>query len=201
MAKRAFCRGTYSCLDRVPHRSSNVQRYFHDLHYRLLGRFLIEGQFQSFSARSPAFLVLSSQVSWRGRASGATTRHLIPCTSSNHNLVPWLLRHLASGAVLPEDPGSTRSIRYPSLVRPRADLFINDSQKVPLSESIPTKFTSMTPTLSTRSILTQQGNATNTNGLLEQDTQVQSHTIGSDMIADIVIDLGSVLLARSHDTR
>ena len=168
----------------------------------MLGRFLIEDHLQSFSARSPAFLVLSSQVRWRGRASGAMTRHLIPCTSSNHNLVPWLLRHLASRAVLPEDPGSTRSIRYSSLVRPRAaDLFINDSQKVPLSESIPTKFTSMTPTLSTRSILTQQGNATNTNGLLEQDTLVQSHPICSHMIADIVIDLGAVLLARSHDTR
>lgn len=71
---------------------------------------------------------------------------------------------------------------------------------MPLSESTPTKFTSTTPTLSTRSILTQQGNATNTNGLLEQDTLVQSHPICSDIIADVGTDLGSVLLARAHDT-
>ena len=63
------------------------------------------------------------------------------------------------------------------------------------------KFTSMTPTSWTRSILTQRGNVINTNGLLEEDTLVQSHLIRSDICADTGIDLGSVLLARSHDTR
>ena len=124
MAKRAFCSGSCSCLDRVPHRSSNIQRYSHHLRYRLWGKFLIDHLLQSFLARSPTFLVLSSQVRWRGRASGATTRHLTLYTSSYHNLVPWLLRHLVPRAVLPEDPGATRAIRYYYSAKPCADQFI-----------------------------------------------------------------------------